>query len=304
MTASSPRAVMKRMISAPTRKVLRLLGKEIVPSRDPSAGAASSMDAREAFAEIGGDCLEALYADCGIALHHHDAGYDYLRPYFYVDLEMVRNPLGFGFAETGWHCFTALLKQYKRMGKKLTYRNSVLKEFYDGYRPGTIGDVFHIDSAESPLLSLDMAGFFMLPWNVAYVFARDKDWHYSGPMDDEEGSLHFRRAIEVYESIRRGGYRPYEVNKQLHDVYPRGYFLKNDDRYRFVLGGGSHRVAALSQLGFGKVPVMFRDSHPRVIDIRDIHEWPQVRRKQISPADAHRVFMHFFAETPRLDIAP
>ena len=97
----------------------------------------------------------------------------------------------------------------------------------------------------------------------------------------------------MLESINKYGYLP-----QKFDGYPRGYLLVDDinslPTQRFLITNGTHRVAALSYLGFSEIFVTFEDFEPRQIRISEIDEWPGVALGIFSKDLAYKIFYSYF----------
>jgi hypothetical protein len=87
-------------------------------------------------------------------------------------------------------------------------------------------------------------------------------------MDVEAGRIEFRRALDVYRSIRDIGYRPEE-----HSPIT-GFFIGDDDVFRFVVGSGNHRAAALAALGVPDAEVALH-SHPAYVHLDQLGLWCQ-----------------------------
>ncbi len=215
-------------------------------------------------------------------------------PLFNVDIEKCRNPFGFSYGGDASHYF---VRQLLDLGNEnAEYEESYLFKFYDRWRPNTIGEVFGLNcKTNSRYLKQELIEGFMLPWqNSNSISNTDAGWQYCGPVSRSMGLAHFNRLKNVKDSIVKFGYRP-EFNKNKNDIHLKGYFLKKDFEFRFLITNGTHRMAVLSYLYSKKyysslIPVTFRVNNMRMIDVAHLSEWPQVRNGNISKADARYIF--------------
>lgn len=65
-----------------------------------------------------------------------------------------------------------------------------------------------------------------------------------------------------------------------------GYLLRSGQSISFFVRGGKHRAAAMTHLGFEKIPVAFRQRFPRIVDAGQASYWPLVANGQISKQHA------------------
>lgn len=94
---------------------------------------------------------------------------------------------------------------------------------------------------------------------------------YYGPASQEKISLEIERLESVVQAIKKNGYQP----DNFGDI--EGYILKSGDEACFFVRGGKHRAAALVHLGHESIPVTFRSTFPRVVDVDQAKYWPLVR---------------------------
>jgi len=219
-------------------------------------------------------------------------------PVFNVLINNCRNPFGFDYGMNSNHYF---VRQLSGFCDDEVYDKSYLCRFWQQWHPMTIGEVFGFDnkSVSGEYLNQKLINGFMLPWQCRYSISNSAaGWQYSGPVSYDMGLEHFKRLKSVYSSVVRFGYRP-EESLNNFDVHMKGYFLKRNDEFRFLIVNGTHRMAVLSFLYKNQkykdfVPVTFRMNSPRVIDVANVLEWPQVRNGNISSSDAKIVFDKIF----------
>jgi len=78
-----------------------------------------------------------------------------------------------------------------------------------------------------------------------------------------------------------------------------GHFQTRGDDYRFILGHGNHRAAALSVLGYPQIGVRLREPHPPVVAMSDLARWTTRRGGLLDMAEAEEVFARFFRDDSR-----
>lgn len=220
---------------------------------------------------------------------------------FDMDLEHCTSLAGFSYRSGGWNPHVATLEEFAA-DRSLGYEGSSLHRLLHTFVPETLQEIF-LEDREEP-----MAPLFRLPaerrlyryvWTlsprlVAKADATSKGdlhgHHYFGPMPDERGRAQFHRLLDTFLSIEREGFDPERYG------YPTGYFVADDSSYRFVVGAGNHRLAALKILGFSTVPVSLSRSHPAVIHRRDLPSWTVAEGGPFAPETAQALFEKFMTE--------
>ncbi len=222
-----------------------------------------------------------------------------------VDVDRTMNRAGFSYGASGWHPFVAALEEY--LGDpRATYATSVLRAFYERFQPTTVRGLL-LDEAGAPegaLATWPAVERLIDLWSAT---AEDVDRtrrslagmqelphsQYRGPNPELFGAKHLSRVVDAYHSFVRVGYQP-----QVYG-FVTGYFLTRGDDYRFMLGHGNHRVAALSVLGHPQIAVMLRESHPPVVAASDLARWTTRRGGLLDMAEAEEVFARFFRDDSR-----
>ena len=232
----------------------------------------------------------------------HQALYERGDIAFDVPLDKCQSLLHLSYHLKGNHPFVETLLQY-RVNPELRYETSPLKTFYTTFQPSTVLEAF-VDPSEhkpfkaSPLNELTIDTYHpFFPWDAQKRLARgEKGLDVShghqtfGPVSRVKGEMEFRRLVNVYESIKAKGYIPQPNN----DGDIRGFLLRTDDDYRFVVRQGLHRTPALSVLGYASIRARFFKGLPRAIFLRDSANWPQVKSGLMSRELAEHIFMQFF----------
>ena len=277
--------MLKRLLTQPARKVLGRLGLEL----------------RYKKAEAGLAQLTTLEDPCDAIYQHGDVAFE-------VPLAQCRYPFHFSYDPLGWHPFVQTLRQYQE-NPELCYRESVLYEFYRKHQPKSLLEAFFGTPAAPPTeVSAGLSSLAELaipqyepffPWDPKKPTAKGEKGLDSahghqgfGPVSDDKGQLELLRLTRTYDSIKTNGYQPGHG----HDGDIRGYLLKADGDYRFVIRQGLHRAAVLSAMNYTHIRVRFFDPYPRAIFKAELPNWPQVKRGVMSEEAAERIFMMFFKE--------
>lgn len=165
------------------------------------------------------------------------------------------------------------------------YGKEALEDFYKQHRPKSVFEEHFLKERNSR-----KAG---LPWflndNAKYIGEHGLDEAHGkqqfGPVSDKKIALEARRLDDVLISIQQHGYQP-----RIAGGYPRGYLIKKNQNYRFVVVGGQHRVAAMVHLGYKNIHVAFQPGWPRLINEIDCIDWPLVRNGIMSRENALEIF--------------
>ena len=221
---------------------------------------------------------------------------------FEVEISRCRDFNGFNFGPWGYNHFVALLREL-HANPDQDYAGSVLQRFYDGFHPNNVKELWF--PGDSSILAPLSRGWVHWPWQAGSQFFNREGATYGprgnplfGPNTYEFGAHEFKKCRRTFNLIQEYGYVP-EI---FPDSYVLGYFLKRGDDYRFIVTEGHHRMAALSFLGYETVECKHNPTYPRVVDIEDIDQWPQIE-KDFYPKDvAAKVFRHYFKENFGVEI--
>ena len=167
---------------------------------------------------------------------------------FEVPLEKCCSLISFSYHPEGCHPFVQTLLQYQS-NPELSYDTSLLKIFYTTFQPPTVldallGSSVHERFRASPLGTLTTDTYHpFFPWDAEKRLAKGEHGldashgHQTfGPVSQVKGEMEFQRLIDVYESIKEDGYQ----TQPCEDGDIRGFFLRTDNDYRFVVRQGIH----------------------------------------------------------------
>lgn len=175
----------------------------------------------------------------------------------------------------------------------LSEGRDALERFYADFTPTNLAQMYHLP--ESGLL-----GEALEPWELPWLKRRreppspeaglglEHGVSYYGPVTSEKIDTEMRRLTTLVESIKAVGYRPQEHG------HIGGHFLRRGNDFRFFVRGGKHRAAALVHLGHKRIPVVLRETWPRVVAQGTENEWPLVREGEIDSALAAAIFSRYF----------
>lgn len=226
--------------------------------------------------------------------------------YFKVNVDEVVTPNQFFFSKNKWHYHTKTVEQLINY-PSLEYKDSILYKYYSIYKPENLYDFYFshkdpiiISKKETELLNQDINLYLQnSPWSdkrqkVDFSQVNEKGLnrlhgvqHY-GPVSAEKGTLEFNRLKNTYKSIACYGYKPEKFG------YIKGYFLKYKEKYRFVISNGIHRAAVLAALNYNNLPVSFEQNFPKVLDYKDICNFPLVKEGIFTQQLSEQIFISYF----------
>jgi hypothetical protein len=224
---------------------------------------------------------------------------------FELDLARVTTPCGFSYDEGGWHPYVAALEEHLAE-PDLPYERSILARYYARFRPTNVQEVL-LEDVEAPLPPLDgwppvpklyKHLWTLNPRRLGRILRDSEGWErnikqHFGPQSAAQAGAHLARIVAVYDSVRRGGYRP--------DAYPdgivTGYFLERDGEFRFMVVLGNHRLAGFRAAGVRRILARLHPGHPPVINAARIDRWCRRSGRVVPPEVARTVFDKLFTET-------
>jgi hypothetical protein len=230
---------------------------------------------------------------------------------FDVPIASCVYPYGASYDPGRWHPFTATLRQHRDRTGPSSYETSVLQRYYAAFRPVSVLELLFppdvvADHQDTKLARLGTHEYEpILPWSGGLHpphgekgLGTEHGHQGFGPVSEAKGRLEFRRLVDVYQSLERDGFDPARGRIT-------GTFVVRGLAYRFVIGSGFHRLAALSVLGLASVRVQFEPHQLRGVHAELADRWPLVRRGVFDERLA-RTFVAQLFEGDRFsdDIAP
>ena len=204
--------------------------------------------------------------------------------------------------------FVRTLKLYSQ-GECPVYEGSPLKRFYADFQPQSMAEVLGLDHPEMhqiPAMATVMPWWPDDPATMLRRVAHDPEakillgiealhfgvrvegnygWQYFGPLSQDVAEMEFTRLINVYESIKKHGYR-LKRGIPIH-----GEFLISGDDWVWVALGGKHRMSALVALGWDCLPVTTKARYGSHMVERDqVESWPNVVSGLFTVNEALAVF--------------
>lgn len=220
-----------------------------------------------------------------------------------VDLHRMVNRARFRYGSNTWHPFVAALQQTLAEPDR-PYTDTVLARFYERFQPASVHDVL-LDGRIPPgvVATWPAVDYLLDVWSATHRTVQDirdrylrrgKVWpsQFMGPNTVPHGRDHLERVQLIHASVRDTGYRPCDFA----DGVATGYFLVDGQDYRFVVGHGNHRMAALTMRGVARVPVRLRPPHPPVIARDDLRRWTLQGGGLYSHEEATALFDSYFVD--------
>lgn len=225
---------------------------------------------------------------------------------FKCPVDKIVSSNGFNHSNGGWHPFSSTLEEFEK-GKSECYNDSLLKKYYDTWRPNNGLEAIVGWGYPHKVLANIPSYVILPPWNPNTIdqeeeavrswtskdnrehgevdFGIEHGCNYHGPVSEEKGEIEYNRLASVYESIKEKGY-----DRSYGDVCVN--VLRRGQEYRYMAVGGHHRIAAVKALGYTYVPSRFRMHW--IIDVDEAELWPQVRRGVWSKDAAVSYLHHLF----------
>ena len=197
---------------------------------------------------------------------------------FEIDVDSCTSFVGFSYSTGGWNPYVVTLDEFIA-NPSLRYEDSSLYRLHQTFKPKTLQQLLLEDVGEPmrplswlpPLRHLHRYVWVLSPARIRGVGAVPEErlpgHHYFGPMSSEQGQALFKRLLDTFHSIQNEGFRP-----ERHG-FVSGYFMADESSYRFVVGYGNHRLAALKVLGHTGVRVVLNKAHPAVIHRSQLASW-------------------------------
>tara|TARA_B110000438_G_C15758156_1_gene626079 strand:+ start:181 stop:942 length:762 start_codon:yes stop_codon:yes gene_type:complete len=192
--------------------------------------------------------------------------------------------------ENGWNHIVETLKEYD-LNPEISYRKTSMYFYLKYFTPKSILDL--TDNAESSLL------IFQYPWGTFKKgeLSSNKDAYFSrfcGPSSDTFIEEEFNRVILLYKKLKKSGYRPWNnYNRHIGGTF----LVDKNNKKRFIVLQGNHRVAIFSHLGcFKKISVRnVKGFHQKICEVNFLN-WLLVKKNECNHQDAINVFKLFFRE--------
>jgi hypothetical protein len=183
------------------------------------------------------------------------------------------------------------------------FEGSPLARYYEHFQPKTAAEVLGLDASDpfnemSPLavqmpwsvtVSLETRRAMIRKENRGHGVSLDAEhgWYGFGPVSTQKGCLEMSRLARICGSIRKHGFR----RRDNMDGDIRATALIGDKGWVCWIGSGHHRIAALSALGYARVPIRFMSGgFGPLVRRADVDAWPQVRNGLYTRGQALVVF--------------
>lgn len=226
-----------------------------------------------------------------------------------VEIEKCRSFFysGYTYSKKNPNPAVKFLLDYKINNNK-EYKESALEDYSSTWQPKTAAEVLGLsDKGASKIHSLPKTQF-VYPWegikpdirekrlkkiefkydnSVGETYKAEKGHKLYGPFDPDHMKVEIHRLLSVYNSIAENGYQ----RKESNDGDIKCHILINEKGdYALFVNVGTHRIAALSALGYDKVPVRITQAIYR----SDVKHWPKVKSGYFALDEALQVFDKIF----------
>ena len=163
-----------------------------------------------------------------------------------------------------------------------------LSSFYRDFQPSTLTQMYGLSPTEIALPPWTLPWRDREPPSAECGLGVEHGVSFYGPCTEDKIDLEYRRLTETCESIKCEGYRP--------DLYGHvsGQFLARGQEWRFFIGGGKHRSAAIAVLGHELVPVKVKEQWAAVVRREEAGHWPLVCNGSIDRIVAEAIFDCYF----------
>ena len=247
---------------------------------------------------------------------------------FYVPLAECMTGYGFGYGPDAWNPYvrelldtdtdtdTAITTASASISgsESRQQAGAVLERYVHSFQPATVAEaVFgkglealppelkHDPVVSEPFprkVSVLRIPFFPMPWTPAgrlRLPARYYRESYNTKLKDEA-----QRTRATFRSIRDRGYeiRP-EQARRAKSAVVLCVCLKLGEQTRYIVINGHHRLAALSALGYDRVPIALTREFIPVVDHENASFWPAVREGLYSKEAAQAMVRSFFTDDGR-----
>ena len=180
---------------------------------------------------------------------------------------------------------------YKNPG--IIEEESFLYAFYKKFQPQNYGELYNLNSKNS--LNEISSYIDFKPWIHDFPNYKEKSKGIFGPIDKIEIRHRIIRIKNLFINIEKYGYISNET-----DII-KGYLLVMNNDYKFLITSGHHRIAVLKTINminkkkFNHVLVKFdsKKSTKKIIDIKNIKQWPALTSSYCSENDALDFFKKF-----------
>lgn len=176
---------------------------------------------------------------------------------------------------------------------RINAEESFLYAFYKKFQPQNFGELYKLNSTNS--LNKISSYIDFKPWIHDFPNYKEKSKGIFGPIDKIEIKHRILRIKNLFVNIEKYGYVSNEK-----DII-KGYLLLMKNDYKFLITSGHHRIAVLKTINmvnkkkFNHVLVKLdnKKSTKKIIDIKNIKQWPAITSLYCSENDALEFFHKF-----------
>ena len=180
--------------------------------------------------------------------------------------------------------------------------------YFKTYKPKSLGDIYNINS---PVLKTLPPETIFEPWthDKPVPLNSFKRLGIYGPKEDKYIYSQIEKTKNLIDSIKKHNY--IESNNIKNNLVIE--ILRYNNKEKYLISGGNHRINVLKALSYKKVNVFLKDNihiktkniinnkrynknekYEAVIDYENAINWPGVKSKFLSLEEAQKMFLAYF----------
>ena len=169
---------------------------------------------------------------------------------------------------------------------EFSYKNSIIYKEFKSNNFTTLSEYFNLDEPNNLQKYSKFYEFY--PWIKNFNLKSDK---LCGPYSDSLINMHFLKFKRILEGIKKYGVK-YNFKNMIS-----GYFLKKDNKYKFLVESGIHRTIVLKYLLLQdkiKTTNIICEKEKNNVNLGDVENWYHVKKNTISVKNSKKIFNQLF----------
>lgn len=221
----------------------------------------------------------------------------------HVPIKQCRGHFWQSFSDTGWHFMRAQIRQLIESKKQLEMNDTVLHRYCAGFAPKTFSDAAEWLGLDAEMGSMGKQSTkrypFIDPYNLNLPtdlnsqdianfghLIPESDAYNCGPRNEKMVMEEIKRLHKLFQQLGNSGYQPH-----LHmDGYIRGKYVADGKDWIFLVTAGSHRMAALAELGYEWITARIQPKSVKVIDLTQPDIIPVVHKGLMKTQELHNFY--------------
>lgn len=226
----------------------------------------------------------------------------------HVPVKQCRGHFWQSFGDKGWHYMRAQIRQLVESKNQLDMNDTVLHRYCTGFAPKTYSDAAAWLGLDSDMGSMGKQSTkrypFIDPYNLNLPadlnsqdianmghLIPDSDAYNCGPRNEKMVVDEIHRLNKLYQQLAKSGYQPH-----LHmDGHIRGKYVTDGRDWVFLVTAGSHRMAALAELGYEWITARIQPNSVKVIDLARPDQIPVVHSGLMKQQELHNFYQPYLS---------